>query len=266
MSQIIGADGLAFPGMGTVRDSAEVNFQWNAGRFTVFGTSDVISSAASDAGNTPTSTLRAGLLLGKITSSGKLLQYSPTATDGTQIVYGICPWPVVLVDADNNAQDKALAVCIGGYVKGGSLYNLDLQARSQMRGRFFFDDAGGLNGGHLYFPWKTQISKTGTTYQVTAADNGTLFDNTGAGGNIAYTLPAIANGLCFGFLALAAGTVTVASTEGTNMVTFNNASASSVAFSTSGHIIGGLFRIYSNPGATKWIVESIGQSATLTVA
>jgi hypothetical protein len=61
--------------------------------------------------------------------------------------------------------------------------------------------------------------------------------------------------------------VTVASSEGSNLVALNNASASSVAFSTGSGKIGGGFRIYSNPAGTKWFVENASAgSNTITVA
>src|SRR5438105_4771760 len=133
-------DWNAMPGPSAVRDTAEANFLWNKGAFAAFDYGAVLDGASRDAGGSPTTILRTGLLLGKVTSSGKCKQWSGTATDGTQYVYGI------------------------------------------------------------------------------------------------------------------------------DAVTFNNAAASSVAYATSGHIIGGIFKVYSNPAGTLWLTETIGQSATLTVA
>lgn len=96
--------------------------------------------------------------------------------------------------------------------------------------------------------------KTGTTYSVVAADLGTIFTNRGAGGNIAYTLPAtstIAVGWHATFYAVAAGTVTVASAVGDTIVAFNDATADSIAFSTSSEIIGGSVRMVWD--GTGWL-------------
>jgi hypothetical protein len=94
-----------------------------------------------------------------------------------------------------------------------------------------------------------------------------MFDNTGATGEVDFTLPPIANGYKFGFRVQTDQTVKVISNEGANIVAFNNASANSLAFSTGGSRIGGLLIFYSNAGATKWIVENDSFSGnTVTVA
>ena len=108
----------------------------------------------------------------------------------------------------------------------------------------------GLNG------LKKISAKTGTTYTVLASELGTLFTNRGAGGNIAFTLPAtagIAAGWWCRFFCVAAGTVTVSSPDLNTMTVFNNATtADSIAFSTSSEIIGnGLEVVWDGTG---WLV------------
>src|SRR5262249_35428768 len=93
------------------------------------------------------------------------------------------------------------------------------------------------------------------------------FDTTGATGEVDFTLPAIANGYFFGFTNMVAQILKVISSEGTNIVALNNASATSVAFATGGQQIGAGFHVYSNPAATKWFVETASAgTATVTVA
>jgi hypothetical protein len=138
------------------------------------------------------------------------------------------------------------------------LINLDLNARQQMASRFIFDDIGGTPGNH-WFPWKRQITKT-ADYTVVANDNFTMFDNTGASAQVVLTLPTLANGYFFGLRAHVAQTFRFTSSEGSNMVgtSATNTSASVAA-------IGGVIYVYSNPGATKWIVEQHG-TQTITFA
>ena len=51
------------------------------------------------------------------------------------------------------------------------------------------------------------------------------------------------------------------------MEALNNLVANSVAFQTGGSIIGGVFKIYSNPAGTKWLVSTASAGAnTVTVA
>ena len=77
----------------------------------------------------------------------------------------------------------------------------------------------------------------------------------------------IANGYEFGFRVAADQTVVVQSAAGNDIVAFNDATASSVAFQTGGAKVGGFFVIYSNPAGTAWIVENRSTGAnTVTVA
>lgn len=254
---------LRLPGPEAVLDTFEQAFIWNKGGLTIFDMGSIIASTATDSGNTPTTTLRGGLLLGRQTSSGQLVAYSATASDGSQYVYSICPFDVNMLDINAVAQIRTVGTVIGGYVKASQLYGLDNNARNQMRYRFTFDDDFFIPGAK-YDPWGAQVSKT-ANYTILSTDNGTLFDNTGAAGAVTFTLPAIANGYNFGFVAIANQNLLVTSNEGTNVVVFNNASASTVSYQTAGQIIGGIFRIYTNAAGTKWIVETPCKNA-VTIA
>lgn len=216
-----------------------------------------ISSACVDAGNSPTYQIRAGLVLGQITSTLQWTNYSATATDGSQVAAGVLFESLRMQDLQGNAQSKWYGILVGGAVRALNLLGLDGMARQQMSRAFRFDDDW---PGEGYYPWKTQLAKT-TAYTVLSADNGTQFTNTGAVAPVTFTLPAIANGLIYGFLAVAAQNMLVTSAEGTNIITANNASASTIAFQTGGDIIGGSLRFYSNPAGTKWIMEKLSGNA-----
>jgi len=63
-----------------------------------------IDDTAVDAGNTgQTHILRAGLVMGKITASGKMAHYAPGASDGTETAYGILLSDVDTKDGDPGA-------------------------------------------------------------------------------------------------------------------------------------------------------------------
>ena len=251
------------PGISTTRETYENEFRWGSQYQGVFA-NGLISGAARDSGNSPTYELRPGLLLGQITASGKYTNYSPTATDGSEVASAILIEGLRVQDFDGNNQDKFYAVLVGGPVQASKILNLDAMARQQMD-KFMFDDIGLLMGNH-WFPWKRFQTKTGN-YTVVTADNLSLFDNVGASGAITFTLPALANGLMFGFRVQTDQSVTVSSAEGDNIVAFNDASASSVAFSTSSEKIGGMVVVFSNPGATKWIAQNMSAGLnTVTVA
>lgn len=223
-----------------------------------------ISSTARDTTNDPTWRLRPGLVLGKIAASGQWAQYDPTATDGTEVASAILAYGLPLYDyLTGTYQSKYYAICIGGNVQAANLYGLDGQARAQLSSRFTFDDD---LSGDQWFPWKKFKAKT-ADYTILAADNFTLFHNTGAVGAVNLTLPSLANGYAFGVKVVADQTVTVTSAAGNDIIAFNDAAASSVAFSTPNQKIGGGFLIYSNPAATGWQVQNISAGAnTITVA
>ena len=246
------------PGLTTSRETYENEFRWGSQYQGVFA-NGLIDGNTIDSGNTPTFQLRPGLLLGQVLSTGKYKGYSPTATDGSEVASAVLIEGLRMLDFSGTAVDRFYAVLVGGPVQAAKLLNLDLNARQQMASRFIFDDIGGTPGNH-WFPYKRQITKT-ANYSVVAADNFTIFDNTGAGAQVVLTLPAIANGYFFALYAYAAQTFRFTSNEGSNVVgggSLTNSSASVAA-------IGGCIYVYTNPGATKWIVEDHG-TQTITFA
>lgn len=101
-------------------------------------------------------------------------------------------------------------------------------------------------------------------YTVVAGDSGTLFTASAA---VNFTLPTLAANLIFEFLNLADSAMTVTSAAGTDIVWDNNASRSSLAFSTTSHKIGGHLVFKSNAAGTKWYVTSLSPSTcTVTAA
>ncbi len=204
--------------------------------------------------------------MGVIAASQLWTNYSPSATDGSQIARGILAYGLRMQDILSGSNtNKFYAMCVGGQVKGANLIGLTLAAREQLSPNFMFDDAILGQYGVLNGPVR-EVTKT-ADYTAVASDNGTMFDNLGAIGAVNITLPAIAAGLSMGISVLADQTMTVTSAEGTNIVAFNNASASSLSFATGGAKIGGRLWLTVNPAGTKWLVDNQSAGAnTVTIA
>lgn len=236
------------PGMSTTRETYESEFRWGMHAQGVF-TNGLISGAARDTGNNPTYELRPGLLLGQILSTGLWTTYNPNNTDGSEIAGAILIEGLRVQDFDGNNQNKLYSLLVGGPVKAGKIIGLDLQAR-QCMDKFMFDDIGNLQGNH-WFPWKRFQNKT-ANYTLVASDNFSLFDNTGAGGEVDLTLPPIANGYYFALKCAVAQTFKFISNEGGNIIG-DTATRSSVSVAA----IGAGLEIYSEHSGTKWIVQNI---------
>jgi hypothetical protein len=217
-------------------------------------------SATSDAGNTPTTELRHGLLLGQRNADGYHAHYNPVGTDGTQLCQGFLFEPRRTIDSDGLTVDRPAQMVIAGYVDSTFLSLLDEQARRQMNPRFLFDDrlVGPVGG------YSQTLAKTANYTVVAATDNNTHFTTTGAAGAVTFTLPAVSKGARFRFTNTAGQNMTVAGPAGT-LVTFNNVAATSVTLSTAGQLIGGTIEIVANDDGTKWLVIPHG-SNTITVA
>lgn len=110
------------------------------------------------------------------------------------------------------------------------------------------------------------VAKT-ADYTVTPNDAGTLFTNRGASGAVVFTLPAAAaaTGIEFEFAVVANQNVTIAAPADT-LVAFNDATATSIAFSTTSEKVGSNVRVVSD--GTSWIssVHLAAETATPTIA
>ena len=253
--EFTGAYGL--PSVQTALETVENVFWWGRFEQEAF-IGSVIDGAARDAGNSgDTTVLRPGLLLGKVTSSGKLKEcYSQKmqrlGSNADRWLGWVYCWGFL----------KADRILVPGQVNFGlSGQTNEHIIRKQLNSRFTFSDdlAGNSFGGY-----NNVVAKT-DDYSVTEADN-TLFTNTGASGAVNFTLDADGHtkkGLRYGFFVTADQNVTITSGTADKMYTFNDAAADSVAFSTSSEKIGGYVEVYSD--GAGWIVIHSGAN-TLTVA
>lgn len=104
------------------------------------------------------------------------------------------------------------------------------------------------------------------TILATGDPSGTIFTNRGAAGAVTFTLPAVTlamAGLFYDFVGVANQTFTVAGTAG-QVVTFNNAAATSVACSTAGAKIGNHIHAYCD--GVSWHLNGDTVGGTYTVA
>ena len=74
-----------------------------------------------DAGNTPTTVIRAGLLMAKLTSTGELEEWVSTATDGTQDIFGVTPYELRAQDFDATDQDRVAGIIVRAPFKASQL-------------------------------------------------------------------------------------------------------------------------------------------------
>ncbi len=250
MSQVSSIIGN-LPGMGTLIETYEAAITWGPA-YQLLWWNGYIDANAVDTGNTPTWKLRPGLVLGLKWATGTYTNYSPTATDGSQIASAILGYGLRMQDVltGTNTQ-KFYAIVIGGRVKGANLIGLDNLARAQLSQKFIFDDN---IIGNAPWDWGAFQTKT-ANYQLTATDNFSLFSNFGATGAVTLTLPAIANGYKFGLRAYAAQTFKFQSFEGGNLIGSSlTQSGASVA------AIGGGLMVYSNAAGTQWEVQNISST------
>jgi hypothetical protein len=255
--------GFGKPGAGAISRNTVAELLWggdNAKGLALFQNA-VISGTARDDGNTPTTVLRPGLILGIIASSGEYAEWDPDATDGTQNIAGVLAEELKAQDFDGNDADRVIRVLVRGPVKNtpllieGTALDGDTDeylARRQMAlAGFVFDDDPMHQKAGLAPRYATKI----TDYTVTADENGTTYFATTA--DAEFTLPALKAGLSYEFIRASDHELVVASAEGDNLVVGNDLSADSVTFTTASEQIGARVRVTGVylSGTLKWLVE-----------
>ena len=251
------------PGLQTKRESTETQVWWAGrhGQDLIVTRGLTIDGSSTDLGNTPTTTLRGGILLAVTDASGKGVPYKADANDGRQLALGVLEHSQELL-ADGIATDRFTQLLVHGLLKESELIGLDPRAKQQLAGRFLFDKDLASSCGALMHP--RGIYRKSGTYTLSASENDLLFLATGAA---TFNLPAKQNGLAFRFAQLADADLTIASSAG-DMVHKGSAAASSVAFSSSSQKIGSQVLVecvYTATDTLKWLVTNLG-GTTPTVA
>lgn len=255
----------SLPGIGSLQQTAEKVIVWGRDADLLYLNSLVIDSTAVDAANTPTTTLRAGLIMAKQTADGNLYALDPDTNDGTEVYAGVLLRDLAMLDGAGVAEDKYGHLLRRGPVKASELliqgsalvgHAAEYLVRRMMilAGCEFDDDIMGVHRGVVY----TNKLVTGTTHTVTAADNGKRFfyDNVAA---VAVTLPAIKAGLVYEFVRSANEEIVISSAAGDDMIVGNDLSADSLTFTTNNEQIGAAVRIEGVYAGTtlKWLASII---------
>jgi hypothetical protein len=249
------------PGMGTPAESTERRFL--SGQIdSWFIKGAILDSTTVDSRSSTTSDLQEGLVLGKITSTGKLVHYDPAATDGSQQAVALLFHALSTLNAAGVAADKqARVVFFAQDVKAAQCSTLDLLARRHFAGRITFDDDSWINNDAGF---RAVMVKT-TDYTVLAADNNKTFSTRGASGAVNFTLPTLARGLRYRFFNEADQNMTITSATADTIVGPNDLALDSVAFSTAGDKIGACIEVWANDNASKWhFAKLCSNAATLT--
>ena len=191
-------DELAYivPGQLAALQNFEDVFYWGKIGQQVFANC-VISSAATDSSNSPTTILRPGLPLGKITSSGLYVAWNPAATDGSQNMAGILIAEVSTAYAGTTAA-RVFAIFVGGNLKvenvllpGNSSRGIagdyrEFQFRRAIAGRFISDDRNFTD----YCNVPEGVVPHTASDTLTTTDFGKLHTFTGATAAKTITIPA----------------------------------------------------------------------------
>ena len=198
--------GWGVPGTGTLAETIEREIMWGGDRSKgmVLEMSANYSADILDAGNTITTDIRAGLIVGKLTTGGELEEWDPDATDGTQDIFGVNPIDFRTLDLNATAVDRVLPVIVRAPFKAASLliagsalvgHASEFVARQALvgGGSILDDDPQGYLGGAS---WRRKIL-LGASTTLTSADNYTEFFVHSA--DVDFILPAVQNGLKFRF-------------------------------------------------------------------
>jgi hypothetical protein len=199
------------PGILGELDTVEAALYWGGDEKQVRKMGGLISGSSLDLANTPTDVLRPGMLLGKITSSGKLIQWDPAASNGSERIWGVLGHDLK-VNLNGTGTDRFYGpVIVGGPIKASAIFRSVAAAwgnpgglvtdpyerliRQQMtqNGRFSLDDQVGDTPYTAGFAKVMDITLhpnyAAHAITLTESDHDTLFTNTGADDNIVVTLP-----------------------------------------------------------------------------
>lgn len=214
-----------FPGM-TDSISTLENQVWFGDVNQLYTEPKIVDGASRDAGNTGnTNILRPGLLMGTVTTSGKLKQWNPLATDGTEQISHVLG---TALSTTRNGSDADLlyyvfrfgsfkidGLCIASESTNGiSGKNYEYLVVSQAR------ELGWRLDGVYGLPGTVKAVTADVT--LTAADCFKYITNAGAAATVTVTLPAPKAGYRFRFGTVNAQTFAISAGTG-NVITGGNA-------------------------------------------
>jgi hypothetical protein len=242
-------DPFALPGMGLPTLSTEVEFLWGImPSMQCIGVTLDSTAVDANSGNTPTTTLIRGLVLGMQTATNRYAQYNPAATDGTQIAKGLLYQTVNMLNPQTaSAVNKEGRMVWWGNVKATQARGLDLMARRQLGNRIWFDDGLVNADGGIYV-----VNPQAASYTVLAGDNNTTFTTTGATGAVTFTLPTCQRGLRFRFFNKVAQNMIISAPANT-LIAMGAANYTTATYSTSGQLIGAACEVIADEAGANYM-------------
>lgn len=118
-------------GYGSLKEADPTEFRLSDhGRDTDIGIT--VDAGARDSGNTPDTTLRKGLVLGKVTASGKYKEYDDGAADGTEVAACILTDQVNLLDEEGTAVDSFATGMVHGVAEESKCQGLDANGKADL--------------------------------------------------------------------------------------------------------------------------------------
>ena len=258
------------PGFDTNIETEEVDVNWTGrdGQTQIADNKVTIDKANTDAGNTPTTTIRGGMIMSRETTSGNEYIYDPDANDGRQFITGVLDHMQDMLK-DSTATDRFEKIQVLGLMKtsrliedGGTVGDVSLHAQSALTALGVkLDKSRNLGAKFLSHPMGSEIIAA-TTKTLVAADNGKLFIQTTGAGN--YTLPANSDanlGFTVQILQTTDNALVITSAAGDDIVALNNAAADTVTFSTGSQQIGSKVQVslvQTASGTRRWTIDNLG--------
>lgn len=213
----------------------------------------IVLSSSVDSGNTPTTTLRGGQVMGYVTASGKVQPYgAPSTDDGRDQVVGLLPQHLDMLQ-QGTATDRNINVLKSGLIRADQLLDLDYNARAVLaRMGFIFD--GTLPEGAAFLVAPRASIRKDDDYTVTVAENGCRFIQTGA--DKTFTLPTIAYGLTFDFVnASFAAVDDTMVINGANNILFGGSQTVDTITAAAGGAVCRIRAEYTTTSTLKWVPE-----------
>jgi len=236
---------FGMPGVRASRDSVETNLIWggddNKAAVLTMGTQ--YDSTILDASASPTTSIRAGLLVGESTATSQMTEWVSTATDGSQMLRGVVPLGFSTLDEDGTPEDQFLPMIIRAPLMASNLliqgaafvgHADEFLARNILHGMgcILDDDPQGYLAGAS---WRQEIFTGTTTKTLTSADNYTRYLFHSAATN--FVLPTVVAGLKFRFFASEDFELSISSPTSV-FVTGNDATGDGITWTTDGEQIG----------------------------
>lgn len=212
-----------------------------------------IDAASEDADHSPSTLLRAGLVMARNDATGKYHPYNATANDGTQNAIGILAETIDML-ASGAATDRVARMLIGGAVRQRYVPNLDVRSRDALGGSFHWDEVPFAPNDRSAA--SSKFKRFTGSLTLAKEDHGGTFVATGTG---AVTLPAAEPGLMFRLVQTADAALSI--TSATPMLSKGSISANMIEFSTTGQQLGTNVMvecIIRDGGSMVWLVSNLG--------